>query len=178
MNRVLSLFDGISCGRIALDRAGVEYKEYYASEIDKYATEVSQRNYPDTIRLGDITRLNGFKLPEIDLVIGGSPCQSFSRAGDNSGFDGKSGLFYEYLRVLREVNPKWFLLENVVMKKEWENHISDLLGVAPVMIDSTMFSAQKRQRLYWTNIPFDRNIEDKGVTLSQIFVGGGKTKYQ
>jgi len=172
MNRVLSLFDGISCGRIALERAGIQFKEYYASEIDKYAIQVSETNYPDIIRLGDITKLDGKSLPEIDLLIGGSPCQSFSRAGDNSGFDGKSGLFYEYVRVLRDVNPRYFLLENVVMKKKLENHISDLLGVAPVMIDSTMFSAQKRQRLYWTNIPFDKEIQDKGITVSKIFVGG------
>jgi len=178
MNRVLSLFDGISCGRIALERAGIQFKEYYASEIDKYAIQVSETNYPDIIRLGDITKLDGKSLPEIDLLIGGSPCQSFSRAGDNSGFDGKSGLFYEYVRVLRDVNPRYFLLENVVMKKKLENHISDLLGVAPVMIDSTMFSAQKRQRLYWTNIPFDKEIQDKGITVSKIFVGGGKKEYQ
>lgn len=174
--RVLSLFDGISCGRIALDRAGVPYTAYYASEIDKYAIQVSNANYPDIIRLGDITKLDCSILPEIDLVIGGSPCQSFSRAGDNSGFDGKSGLFYEYVRVLREVKPKYFLLENVVMKKDWERHISDHLGVDPVMIDSTLFSAQKRQRLYWTNIPFNKEPIDRHITVADIFtgIGGGR----
>lgn len=174
--RVLSLFDGISCGRIALDRAAVSYSAYYASEIDKFAIQVSQANYPDIIRLGDITKLDCSILPEIDLVIGGSPCQSFSRSGDGSGFDGKSGLFYEYVRVLKEVKPKYFLLENVVMKKDWERHISDILGVEPVMIDSTLFSAQKRQRLYWTNIPFDHAPQNRNITVADIFtgIGGGR----
>ena len=170
--RVLSLFDGISCGKVALDRAGIQYKEYYASEIDKYAIKVSCKNHPDIIRLGDVRKIDGTQLPKIDLLIGGSPCQSFSRSGDNSGFNGKSGLFYEYLRLLNEVKPKYFLLENVVMKKEWENTISELLGVPPVMIDSALFSAQKRQRLYWTNIPFNRNIDDRNILLSDIFTGG------
>ena len=103
---VLSLFDGISCGKVALDRAGIQYNEYYASEIDKYAIQISHKNHPDIIRLGDVRKIDGTKLPKIDLLIGGSPCQSFSRSGDNSGFDGKSGLFYEYLRLLNEVKPK------------------------------------------------------------------------
>lgn len=174
--RVLSLFDGISCGKVALDRAGIQYKEYYASEIDKYAIKVSCKNHPDIIRLGDVRKIDGTQLPKIDLLIGGSPCQSFSRSGDNSGFSGKSGLFYEYLRLLNEVKPKYFLLENVVMKKEWENTISELLGVPPVMIDSALFSAQKRQRLYWTNIPFERNIDNRNILLSDIFTGGQRIK--
>lgn len=169
---VLSLFDGISCGMLAMKRAGIECNNYYASEIDKYAIEVSRRNFPDIVRLGDITKLDCLKLNDIDIVIGESPCQSFSRSGDNTGFEGKSGLFYEYLRCLNEVKPRWFLLENVVMKKEWENQISQFLGVSPVMIDSAMFSAQKRQRLYWTNIPFDKNIPDMNISISDIYTSG------
>lgn len=169
---VLSLFDGISCGKVALDRAGIKYSAYYASEIDKYAIQVSNQNHPDIIRLGDVRNIDTTKLPKIDLLIGGSPCQSFSRSGDNSGFNGKSGLFYEYLRILRETKPTYFLLENVVMKKEWESQISNLLGVSPIMIDSANFSAQKRQRLYWTNIPINPNVSDQGIKLSDIFMGG------
>jgi DNA (cytosine-5)-methyltransferase 3A len=165
---VLSLFDGISCGQIALNRAGIEYNKYFASEIDKHAITVTQHHYPNTIQLGSIVGLDTKTLPKIDLVIGGSPCQSFSRSGDNSGFDGKSGLFWEYIRVLNEVKPKYFLLENVVMKKEWEKIITDTIGFEPIMIDSKFFSAQKRQRLYWTNIPFDKNIEDRNINILDI----------
>ena len=165
---VLSLFDGISCGQIALNRAGIEYNKYFASEIDKHAITVTQHHYPNTIQLGSIVGLDTKTLPKIDLVIGGSPCQSFSRSGDNSGFDGKSGLFWEYIKVLNEVKPKYFLLENVVMKKEWEKIITDTIGFEPTMIDSKFFSAQKRQRLYWTNIPFDKNIEDRNINILDI----------
>jgi DNA (cytosine-5)-methyltransferase 3A len=115
-------------------------------------------------------------LPKIDLVFGGSPCQSFSRSGDGSGFDGKSGLFWEFIRILNEVKPKYFLLENVEMKKEWEKIITDAVGVEPVMIDSKFFSAQKRQRLYWTNIPFDKNIEDKNIHILDILQPNGTEK--
>ncbi len=114
---VLSLFDGISCGQQALKELGIPVKEYYASEIDKYAIKVTQENHPNTIQLGSITELETTKLPKIDLLIGGSPCQSFSVAGDGSGFNGKSGLFWEYVRILKETKPKYFLLENVKMKK-------------------------------------------------------------
>lgn len=165
---VLSLFDGISCGQLALQRAGVTVKNYFASEIDKHAITVTQHHNPNTVQLGSIVGLDTTVLPKIDLVIGGSPCQSFSRSGDNSGFDGKSGLFWEYIRVLNEVKPKYFLLENVVMKKEWEKIITDTIGFEPVMIDSKFFSAQKRQRLYWTNIPFDKNIEDRKINILDI----------
>ena len=173
---VLSLFDGMSCGQIALNRAGIKYNNYYASEIDKHAIQVTQHNYPNTIQLGSITELITELTPKIDLVIGGSPCQSFSRSGDGSGFDGKSGLFWEYVRVLKELNPKYFLLENVVMKKEWEKIITDTMGVEPIMIDSKFFSAQKRQRLYWTNIPFDKNIEDKNINILDILQPTGNEK--
>ena len=167
---VLSLFDGMSCGQIALNKAGVKVDDYYASEIDKWAIQIAQKNYPNTIHIGSVLDVKGgnFGEDKIDLLIGGSPCQSFSRSGDGSGFDGKSKLFWEYVRVLNEVKPKYFILENVVMKKEWEDIITKALGVEPIMIDSKYFSAQKRQRLYWTNIPFDKNINDKGVTILDI----------
>lgn len=168
---VLSLFDGMSCGQVALDRLGIKVDNYFASEIDKHAIKVTQSNYPDTKQIGSILEVKGIDLPKIDLLYGGSPCQSFSRAGDGSGFDGKSKLFWEFVRVLKEVNPTYFLLENVVMKKEWERIITDSLGVSPVQICSSNFSAQKRQRLYWTNIPLDSEIVDKGVTLKDIVNG-------
>ena len=168
---VLSLFDGMSCGQIALDKLGIKVDNYFASEIDKHAIKVTQSNYPDTKQIGSVIEVKGIDLPKIDLLYGGSPCQSFSRAGDGSGFDGKSKLFWEFVRVLKEVNPTYFLLENVVMKKEWERIITDSLGVSPVQICSSNFSAQKRQRLYWTNIPLDSEIVDKGVTLKDIVNG-------
>lgn len=153
---VLSLFDGMSCGQIALERAGIKVDNYFASEIDKQAMSVAKALCPNTKFIGSVLDVSASKLPEIDLLVGGSPCQSFSRSGDGTGFKGKSGLFWEYVRVLREVqetNPNVkFLLENVVMKKEWENIITTALGVSPIEIDSKHFSAQKRRRLYWTNI--------------------------
>jgi DNA-cytosine methyltransferase len=173
---VLSLFDGISCGQLALQRAGIKYDKYYASEIDKHAIKITQHHFTNTIQLGSVVGLDTSTLPKIDLVFGGSPCQSFSRSGDNTGFDGKSGLFWEFIRVLNEVKPKYFLLENVVMKKEWENIITEVIGVEPVMIDSKLFSAQKRQRLYWTNIPFDKNIEDKNIHILDILKPDGTEK--
>jgi DNA (cytosine-5)-methyltransferase 3A len=173
---ILSLFDGVSCGQLALQRAGIEVDNYYASEIDKHAIQVTQHHFPSTIQLGSVVGLDTSTLPKIDLVFGGSPCQSFSRSGDGSGFDGKSGLFWEFIRILNEVKPKYFLLENVEMKKEWEKIITDAVGVEPVMIDSKFFSAQKRQRLYWTNIPFDKNIEDKNIHILDILQPNGTEK--
>jgi DNA (cytosine-5)-methyltransferase 3A len=155
LQAVLSVFDGMSCGQLALQRAGIEYKEYFASEIDKHAISVTQHNFPNTKELGSITELKTEKLPKIDLLIGGSPCQSFSNAGLRNGFDGKSKLFYEYVRVLKETKPTYFLLENVKMKKEWQDIISKELGVEPIEICSSLFSAQQRKRLYWTNINVD-----------------------
>lgn len=149
---VLSLFDGISCGQIALNKIGIKYDNYFASEIDKEAIKITMKNYPNTKQLGDIVNLKTEVLPKIDLLIGGSPCQSFSNAGRGDGFDGKSGLFWEYVRVLKEVKPKYFLLENVKMKKEWQDIISDALGVQPIEINSKYFVPQNRPRLYWTNI--------------------------
>ena len=173
---VLSLFDGVSCGQLALQRIGVKVENYFASEIDKHAIQVTQHHFPNTVQLGSVVGLDTSTLPKIDLLIGGSPCQSFSRSGDNTGFDGKSGLFWEYVRILNEVKPTYFLLENVVMKKEWENIITEAIGVEPVMIDSKFFSAQKRQRLYWTNIPVDKNIEDKNINILDILIPNGDEK--
>ncbi len=149
---VLSLFDGMSCGQIALNRQKIEYDEYFASEIEKEAIKVTMKNYPKTKQVGDVIKLKGSDFQDIYLLLGGSPCQSFSRAGDNSGFDGESKLFWEFVRVLNEVKPTYFLFENVIMKKEWEDVITDALGVKPIEITSAKFVPQMRRRLYWTNI--------------------------
>ena len=165
---VLSLFDGMSCGQIALNKVGIKYDNFYASEIDVHAIKVTQHNYPNTIQLGDIHNIKGSDLPKIDLLFGGSPCQSFSSAGNRTGFDGKSGLFWEFVRVLNEVQPKYFLLENVKMKKEWEDIITTEMGVEPIRINSNLVSAQNRERLYWTNIPNLTQPEDKNIKLSDV----------
>lgn len=164
---VLSLFDGMSCGQIALSELGIKVNNYYASEIDESAINVTMYNFPNTIQLGSVDFINGDNLPNIDLLIGGSPCQSFSSAGDGTGFEGKSGLFWEYVRLKNELNPKYFLLENVVMKKEWEDIISKALGVKPIKIHSNKFGAQNRIRLYWTNIPVGE-FEDLGIYIEDI----------
>jgi DNA-cytosine methyltransferase len=166
---VLSLFDGISAGQVALERAGIKVDKYYASEIDKYAIQIAQKNYPDTIQLGDVKEVKGAYLPRIDLLIGGSPCQGFSFAGKQLNFDDeRSKLFFEYVRLLKEAKPKYFLLENVKMKKEYRDIISEYLGVEPIEINSALVSAQNRKRLYWTNIPNVTQPEDKGVMLKDI----------
>jgi DNA-cytosine methyltransferase len=149
---VLSLFDGMSCGQIALNKLGIKYDNYFASEIDKYAIKITQNNYPNTIQLGDVQEIDCNQLPKIDLLIGGSPCQSFSNAGRGAGFDGKSKLFWEYVRILNEIKPTYFLLENVKMKKEWQDIINEAVGVQPIEINSKYFVPQNRPRLYWTNI--------------------------
>lgn len=149
---ILSLFDGMSCGQIALNKLGIKYDNYFASEIDKYAIQVTQKNYPNTKQIGSVVDVKGADLPKIDLLFGGSPCQSFSNAGLRNGFDGKSKLFWEFVRVLKETKPKYFLLENVKMKQEWKDIISKELGVEPIEICSSRFSAQQRKRLYWTNL--------------------------
>ncbi len=174
---VLSLFDGMSCGQIALNKLNKKIDNFYASEIDKHAIQVTQHNFPNTIQLGDVTELNTDKLPNIDLLIGGSPCQSFSNAGNGSGFDGKSGLFYEYVRILNEVKPKYFLLENVKMKKEWQDVISEHLGTQPIRINSSLVSAQNRERLYWTNIPNITQPDDKNILVSDILEKNVSDKY-
>jgi site-specific DNA-cytosine methylase len=158
----------MSCGQIALNKVGIKYDNYYASEIDVHAIKVTQHNYPNTIQLGDIHNIKGSDLPKIDLLFGGSPCQSFSSAGNRTGFDGKSGLFWEFVRVLNEVQPKYFLLENVKMKKEWEDIITKEMGVEPIRINSNLVSAQNRERLYWTNIPNITQPENKNIKLSDV----------
>ena len=172
---VLSLFDGMSCGRIALEKAGIKIDKYYACEIDKFAVNVSKANYPDIFQLGDVKDLTWNDLtlhshlrPKIDLLIGGSPCQGFSFAGKHLNFDDpRSKLFFEFVRLMDETKPKWFLLENVRMKQESQDIISRYLGVQPVMINSNLVSAQNRKRLYWTNIPFTMP-EDRGIMLKDI----------
>lgn len=154
---VLSLFDGMSCGQIALRELGIKVDRYYASEINKHAIKQTQLNFPDTIQLGDVRGVHAKDLPKIDLLIGGSPCQGFSFAGKQLNFnDPRSALFFEFVRIFnecREINPdlKW-MLENVRMKREYEQVISDTLGIKPVMINSALVSAQNRVRLYWSNI--------------------------
>jgi DNA (cytosine-5)-methyltransferase 3A len=166
---ILSLFDGMSCARIALDRLGLQVNNYYACEIDKYAIQVSTANYPDIQQIGDITAIKADDYPNIDLLIGGSPCQGFSFAGKQLAFDDpRSKLFFEFVRVLREVKPKYFLLENVRMKQEYQDVISEHLGVKPIKINSAIFSAQSRNRFYWTNIPLNEIPEDRGIVLADI----------
>ncbi len=174
---VLSLFDGISCGQIALNRAGIKYDSYFASEIDKHAIKVTQSNYPNTIQQGSVLDVKAENLPKIDLLLGGSPCQSFSFEGKQEGFEGKSGLFYEYVRLLKETQPKYFLLENVMMKKEWEDTISEILNIKPIKINSKLVSAQNRNRLYWTNIPNISQLNDKNLLLKDIIDNDSKYEY-
>lgn len=172
--KVLSLFDGMSCGRIALERAGIPSNQYYASELDKYAIKVAQANYPDTIQLGDVTKWRDWDIDwgSIDLLIGGSPCQGFSFAGKRLAFDDpRSKLFFVYVDILnhiRALNPDVkFMLENVKMKREHMDVISDYLGLEPVFINSSLVSAQNRQRYYWANWEFGEP-KDKGITWGEI----------
>lgn len=210
---VLSLFDGMSCGQQALERAGVNVLEYYASEIDKHAIAVTQHNYPNTMQLGSVINVDGYNLPKIDLLIGGSPCQSFSFAGKRKGmstkceteiltlehylqlknegyeFEGQSYLFWEYMRLLNEVKPKYFLLENVMMGEKWERILSKAIGVKPIEINSSLVSAQNRRRLYWTNIGMQpmglfgdmetiiKQPKDKGILLKDVLEEDVEEKY-
>ena len=178
---VLSLFDGISCGQVALERAGIKVDNYFASEIKKHAIGVTQKHFPNTIQIGDVTKVkykdgilyteNGvFKVGKINLLIGGSPCQNFSVARacmyEIDGLKGdKSKLFYEYLRILKEVNPDYFLLENVKMKKESYEELNSYLGVKGIPINSELVSFQKRPRIYWSNIPNITIPEDKHINF-------------
>ena len=167
--KVLSLFDGISCGMIALERAGIPVERYVAYEIDKYAIQISEKNYPQIEHCGDVTKADFTQYKDFDLLIGGSPCQGFSFAGKQLNFnDERSKLFFEYVRALEEVKPKYFLLENTPMKKEYENIISDCLGVKPISINSSLVSAQNRKRLYWTNIQNVQQPKDKQILLEDI----------
>ena len=166
---VLSLFDGLSCGQIALERAGIKVDNYFASEIDKYAVQVTKHNYPNTKHIGDVTKVKGDDLPKIDLLCGGSPCEGFSFAGKQLNFDDpRSKLFFEFVRLLKETKPKYFLLENVKMKQEFQDIISEQLGVKPIEINSALVSAQSRKRLYWTNIPNITQPVDKNLTVFDI----------
>lgn len=169
---VLSCFDGMSCGQLALHRAGIKVNNYFASEIDKYAIKVTQANFPSTKQLGDIQKVTKAQTGQIDLLIGGSPCQGFSFAGKQLNFDDpRSKLFFEFVRLKEELKPSYFLLENVRMKKESQDIISKCMGCQPVLINSGLVSAQNRQRLYWTNIPFEIP-KDKEVMLADILESG------
>ena len=174
---ILSLFDGISGARLALDKLEIPITNYYASEIDKYAIQVSKENYPDIIHLGDIKDVKASDLPKIDLLIGGSPCQDLSNAQKGLGLKGeKSRLFYEYIRLYKELNPKYFLLENV--KNKWGNLMSDIIGVDFVEINSSLFSAQSRPRYYWTNINFPKIPQEHHVeVLDDIIANEVDEKY-
>lgn len=214
---VLSLFDGMSCGRIALERAGIKVNKYYASEVDKYAMQVTMANFPNTIQLGDVRNVNGKALGFIDLLCGGSPCQSFSFAGKRKGmstkdnveiltlehylelknenfeFEGQSYLFWEYMRILKElqiINPNIkFLLENVIMIDKWRKILSVAIGIDPIKINSALVSAQNRNRLYWTNIGAEADglfgdltckipqPKDKGIVLKDILENNVDSKY-
>jgi len=171
---VVSLFDGMSCLQIALERAGIPVDWYYASEIHGPAIKATINNYPDTVHLGDVREVCAEELPPITLLAGGSPCQNLSmavveRKEFNQGLDGeKSKLFYEFVRLLEEIKPKYFLLENVASMKDVDRDIiTKCLGVNPIMIDSAHYSAQQRQRFYWTNIPVDI-AEGSGKLLKDI----------
>lgn len=166
---ILSLFDGISCGQVALERANIKIDKYFASEIEKPSIKVTQTNYPNTIQLGNVLDIKGNDLPKIDLLIGGSPCQGFSLAGKQLNFeDPRSKLFFEFVRLLNECKPKYFLLENVKMKQEYQDIITEYLGVSPIAINSNLVSAQNRKRLYWTNIPNVEQPIDKNILLNDI----------
>jgi DNA (cytosine-5)-methyltransferase 3A len=210
---VLSLFDGMSCGQQALERSCIQVENYFASEIDKYAITVTMANYPNTIQLGSVIDVDGYKLPKIDLLMGGSPCQSFSFAGKRKGmatkceteiltlehylelksdgyeFEGQSYLFWEYMRILKEVKPKYFLLENVEMGEKWEKVLSKAIGVNGIHLNSSLVSAQNRKRIYWTNIGMKpgglfgdlesiiKQPKDKGILLKDILESEVDEKY-
>jgi len=165
---VLSLFDGMSCGKIALDRIGANVENYYSSEIDNDAIIINKKNNPDIIHLGDVTKWREWDTKNIDLLIGGSPCQGFSYAGKQLNFkDPRSSLFFEFVNIKNSYKPKYFLLENVNMKQEYQDIISNLMGVQPIKINSSLMSAGLRDRLYWTNIPI-KKIVDKNINLNDI----------
>ena len=188
--KVLSLFDGMSCGQLALNRLGIKVDKYYASEIDKYAIQVTQANFPETIQVGDVCNLKAEDYQDIDLILAGSPCQGFSFAGKQLAFDDeRSALFFEFIRLLKEIKPKYFLLENVKMKKEFLEVITDqvsacypefqgkdLFGgkIEPILINSALVSAQSRQRYYWTNIPNVEQPDDMGIVLRDVLEDEGQ----
>lgn len=171
---VFSMFDGISCGQLALQRVGIKVDNYYACEIKKEAISVTQENFPNTIQLGDVTKVDLSVLPKIDLVIFGSPCQDLSQANAvREGLEGvKSNLFYTALSILQELKPTYFFMENVMMKEKDYRIISDLLGVEGIKINSKLVSGALRSRYYWTNIPNVTLPEDKGITLQSVLTEG------
>lgn len=197
---VLSLFDGMSCGQLALDRLDIKVDNYFASEVDKYAIQVAKKNYPNTKHIGDIRDIDPSTLPKIDLLIGGSPCQGFSVSGKMKGsstksgidvtsleqylqlkeqgfeFDGQSYLFWEYVRIWKAVKPKYFFLENVRVTKKWLPMFNEAMGVKPIMINSALVSAQNRVRYYWTNIPNLCQPNDKGILLQDVLESGYSTE--
>jgi len=177
---VLSLFDGISCARFALETNGFHIENYYASEVDKYAIQIAQKNYPSTKQVGSVVGLDGSRFSGVDLLVGGSPCQDLSIAKKGrKGLDGeRSGLFWEYVRVLNEVKPKYFILENVAsMSKDARETITEVMGVEPIMIDAALVSAQRRRRLFWTNIPNIVLPKDRGIYLKDILQKTVDAKY-
>ena len=184
--KVLSLFDGMSCTQLALQQCGIEVDTYYASEIDKYAIQVTQKNFPNTVQIGDVCNVDPKDYKDIDLITCGSPCQGFSFAGKQLAFDDpRSALFFEFIRILKEIKPKYFLLENVRMKQQFQDVITDQVSacypdfqgedlfegkIKPILINSALVSAQNRLRLYWTNIPNVEQPEDQGIVLKDILV--------
>lgn len=178
--KVLSLFDGISCGMVALERAGIPVERYVAYEIDKYAIQVSEKNYPQIEHCGDVTTADFTQYKGFNLLIGGSPCQSLSivQSKTRLNLDGKSKLFFEFVRALEEMKPKYFLFENVAsMKNECKEVISELLGCEPIFIDSKDFSAQQRPRYYWTNIPVTEITNSCNKVLKDIMETNVDEKY-
>ena len=189
---VLSLFDGISCGQLAFKKANILIDKYYASEICDYSIRITKKNFPNTIEIGDVRNIKCENYKNIDIVIGGSPCQSFSFAGKMVGmktkekidittleqyldlkekgfeFEGYSYLFWEYIRIINDIKPKYFLLENVKMSEKWKNIITKAIGVEPILINSDLVSAQSRERLYWTNIPNIEQPKDKHIYIDDI----------
>lgn len=167
--KVLSLFDWMACGYEALLRAWIKVDAYYASEIDKYAIQIALKNHPDIIEIWDVTQVKWEDYKDIDIIIWWSPCQWFSMAWKMLNFDDpRSKLFFEFVRLVKEIKPKYFLLENVKMKKEFRDKISEIMGCEPILIDSALVSAQHRERYYWTNIPWITQPEDKGILLKDI----------
>jgi len=170
---VLSLFDGISCGQEALKKAGISTRIFLASEIEKYPKMITRKNHPLTVQLGDVRNVVADDLPHVNLLMGGSPCTGFSFAGKGLAFDDpRSALFFEFVRLLRECEPDYFLLENVMMKQEFKDIITEHLGVEPVMINSSLVSAQNRKRLYWTNIPGVGQPDDLQINLIDVIENG------
>ncbi len=174
---IKSFFDGMSCGQIASERAGLQVDKYYSSEIDKDCIKIANKNYPNTIQIGDIRDDDINSTQKIDLVLAGSPCQGFSKAGNQLNFEHEqSKLFFEFAKRLKrilEVNPNAeFILENVRMKQEWQDVISEIVGVKPININSNLVCAQRRERLYWTNIKRVEQPEDRGIMLDDIIESG------